>query len=141
MNQRHLLDSIQQLTHAYKAGMRRLIQAEGIELSITHIRAMKGIAHMPQCTAQALAQRMQRDKAQITRALNDLLEQGLISKLGNPQDRRSHWLALSPAGEALMQRLLELETRAAHRMSEGLSDEQVASFIRLAQHMGHNLND
>ena len=141
MSQRHLLDSIQQLTHAYKAGMRRLILAEGIELPITHIRAMKGIAYIPQCTAQALAQRMQRDKAQITRALNDLLERGLITKLDNPQDRRSQWLALSPTGEALIQRLLELETRTARRMADGLSDEQVASFIHLAQRMGHNLND
>lgn len=141
MKPRYLADPLQQLTHAYKSHMRCAIQAAGIELPITYIRILKGIAGNTQCTAQALSARMRRDKAQITRALNDLLEQGLISKSDNPQDRRSHWLQLTPSGETLMQRLLELESRTARHMSRGLDEEQLQTFIHLAQHMADNLND
>lgn len=141
MPTRHLAEPLQQLSHAYRSRMRRAIQAAGIELPITHIRVMKGIAHIPQCTAQTLSQRMQRDKAQITRALNDLLQQGLIVKRDNPLDRRSHWLALSPSGDALMQRLLELEADTSRQMSLGLDGEQLATFLRLAHHMTQNLNN
>lgn len=141
MKPRYLADPLQQLTHAYKSHMRRVIQAAGIDLPITHIRILKGIAGNPQCTAQALSLRMRRDKAQITRALNDLLEQGLILKHDNPQDRRSHWLSLNDTGEILMQRLLELEAITARHMSRGLDDEQLQTFIQLARHMTDNLND
>lgn len=141
MNARYLADPLQQLTHAYKAHLRRAIQKTGIALPVTHVRALKGIANIPDCTALALSSRMRRDKAQITRVLNDLLEAAMIIKHDNPADRRSQLLTLSPAGEAVMQQVMKLEAAAARRMTTGLSPEQVDTFIQLARRMADNLND
>ncbi|TBU99203.1 MarR family winged helix-turn-helix transcriptional regulator [Stutzerimonas kirkiae] len=140
MHTRNLADPLQQLTHAYKSHIRRAIQQAGIALPITHVRTLKFIGHTRDCTAQTLTQHMRRDKAQITRALNDLLAGGLIVKRDNPQDRRSQYLHLSAQGEALMQRLQVLESEAAQRMSEGLTNEQLENFIQLARQMANNLN-
>lgn len=141
MKTRYLADPLQQLTHAYKSHMRRAVQAAGIEWPITHVRALKGIALTPHCTAQSLALRMRRDKAQITRVLNDLLEAALILKRHNPEDGRSQLLELSADGHALMQRVTALESAAAERMTNGLGAEQVDTFIRIAQRITDNLND
>ena len=139
MNDRYLADPLQQLTHAYKSYMRRAIQDAGIGIPITHVRALKGIASRNECTALALATRMRRDKAQITRVLNDLLAAGLIVKHDNPADRRSHLLELSTAGQALMTQIRTFEAAAAERMTSGLSANQVEAFIHVANHMTEQL--
>lgn len=136
-----LADPLHQLTHAYKSHMRRAIQAAGVELPITHVRAVKGVALIPGCTAQLLAVRMQRDKAQITRVLNELLNAGLIIKRNNPEDGRSQLLELSADGQALMQQVKKLEAATAERMTRGLAEEQIDAFIRIAKSITDNLND
>ncbi|WP_193072643.1 MarR family winged helix-turn-helix transcriptional regulator [Pseudomonas sp. FME51] len=141
MKHRFLADPLQQLTHAYRSHMRRAIQASGVELPVTHVRAIKGVALIPKCTAQLLAVRMQRDKAQITRVLNELLGAGLIVKRGNPEDGRSQLLELSAEGQALMLHVAELESATAERMTRGLSEEQIDTFIRTANQITDNLND
>lgn len=141
MKTRYLADPLQQLTHAYRSHMRRAIQAAGIELPVTHVRVLKGIAFTPQCTAQLLTVRMRRDKAQITRVLNELLSNGLITKQHNPEDGRSQLLELSVEGQALMLRIATLESTAAERMTQGLSTEQVDSFIQTAKRITDNLNN
>lgn len=141
MKPRYLADPLQQLTHAYRSHMRRAIQATGIELPITHVRVLKGIAFMPRCTAQLLAARMNRDKAQIARVLNELFTSGLITKQHNPHDGRSQLLELSADGQALMLRISTLESTAAERMTQGLSAEQVDTFIQTAKRITDNLNN
>lgn len=139
MNTRYLADPLQQLTHAYKSYMRRAIQEAGIGVPITHVRVLKGIASRNECTAQALSARMRRDKAQITRVLNDLLAAGLIDKRDNPGDRRSQLLELTADGQVLMAQIQVFEAAAAERMTAGLSPAQIDSFIHLANHMAEQL--
>jgi DNA-binding MarR family transcriptional regulator len=141
MNTRYLADPLQQLTHAYKGYLHRAIRAADIPLPGTHVRVLKIIASQAPATAQGLALRLRRDKAQITRALADVVEVGLVLRRENPQDRRSQWLELTPAGEALLARVALIEKEAARRMTQGLSADEVQTFIRLAQHMAENLNE
>ncbi|SDH62541.1 DNA-binding transcriptional regulator, MarR family [Pseudomonas flavescens] len=141
MTARYLADPLQQLTHAYKGYLRRSIQKAGIALPITHVRALRGIAHSTDCTAFGLSSHMRRDKAQITRVLNDLLDAALISKREHPRDRRSQLLELTPAGQAIVQQMLELDAQATRHMTEGLEPEQINAFIHLARHMTDRLND
>ena len=105
----------------------------------THVRALKTVCYMEGCTAQRIAQRMRRDKAQITRVLNDLLEAGLINKASNPADKRSQLLHPTPAGEAMMQRIQQLEEQTLGRMTRDLTQQEVEHFIRIAWHMTQNL--
>lgn len=141
MKRYSLADPLQQLTRAYKSHMRRAILAAGVELPVTHVRAVKGVALIPACTAQLLAVRMQRDKAQITRVLNELLNAGLIIKRNNPEDGRSQLLELSADGHALMRQIRKLEAATAERMTRGLTEQQIEAFINTAQCITSNLND
>ncbi len=141
MKPRLLADPLHQLAHAYQSHMRRALPAAGIDWPITHVRALKGIALTPRCTAQSLTVHMRSDKAQITRVLNDVLDAGLIVKHDNPEDGRSRLLELSTRGQALMQQTQALEYAVARRMTEGLSTTEVDTFIRTAQQITDNLNE
>ncbi|MBU0537875.1 MAG: MarR family transcriptional regulator [Gammaproteobacteria bacterium] len=135
-----LNEILHSLTHAYKSGLRTAVKEQQIPLPITHIRALKGIRSNPHCTAQSIAQRMQRDKAQITRVLNELLQDGFISKSDNPEDRRSQLLHLTKAGEKIVAQLDTIEQQTSSAMTANLSDEEMTLFIRIANTMISNLS-
>lgn len=139
MKPRILADPLHQLTHAYQSHMRRALPAAGIEWPATHVRALKGIDLTPNCTAQSLATYMSSDKAQVTRVLNDLLGAALIVKHDNPEDGRSRLLDLSASGQALIRQTRAVEAAVAKRMTDGLSADEVDTFIDTAQRIIANL--
>ena len=134
-----LSDSLQRLTHTYKSRLREAVQEKQLALPITHIRVLKGVCRNPECTAQSIARRMQRDKAQITRVLKELLSQGLVEKVGNPHDRRSQLLRPTEQGRQIMQELRALERQTAGVMTKSLSQDEIEQFVRLADVMAANL--
>lgn len=141
MQTNSLNDALQKVSHAYRSAMAQAVRQAELPLPVTHIRVLKGVCQLPDCTAQRIAHRMRRDKAQITRVLNELLASGLISKRDNPSDRRSQLLEPSEAGSAMMQRIKQLEQQTLARMTCDLNSDEVALFIRLAKRMSENLDD
>ncbi len=139
MPTRAINELLHSLSHGYKSALRAGIKDQQIPLPITHIRALKGIHRNAKCTAQSIAQRMQRDKAQITRVLNELLEEGYISKIANPEDRRSQLLRLSDKGMKIVTQLNAIEHKANKAMMANLSDEDMRAFIRIGNTMIDNI--
>lgn len=127
-----LSETLHKLVHAYKTQLRSDIMAQNITLPVTHIRVLKGVCRNPECTAQSIAQRMQRDKAQITRVLNELQHTRLITKIDNPNDGRSQLLRPTRAGEKIMAQIMIAERQTVAHMTQGLSAGDVETFIRLA---------
>ncbi len=135
-----LSEPLHRLTHAYKSGLRRAIRESQITLPITHIRALKRINAVTGCTAHSIVQHTQRDKAQITRVLNELLANGLIIKSDNPNDRRSQLLKLTPAGDQMLEQIQALEKETTALMTKGMKQTDVDLFIRLANTLADNLS-
>ncbi|WP_286222510.1 MarR family winged helix-turn-helix transcriptional regulator [Marinobacter apostichopi] len=127
-----LSDALHRLMHAYKRQLRAGIQQQQIPLPITHIRVLKGICRLPDATARSIAQRMNQDKAQITRVLNELMQSGLIEKTENPNDRRSQFLTPTREGAKMMSKIDALEEQAAEHMTRNLSDSELDTFVRIA---------
>ncbi|MCH1930427.1 MarR family transcriptional regulator [Shewanella sp. A25] len=141
MSSQSLGETLHRLVHAYKKQMRTDIAALQIELPVTHIRALKGICRNPEATAQSIAQKMQRDKAQITRVLNDLLKAGLILKVDNPKDGRSQLLRPTASGEELMTQILAAEQSTVAHMTKELSRDEIESFIRIANQISDSVTE
>ncbi|MCM2972629.1 MarR family winged helix-turn-helix transcriptional regulator [Larsenimonas suaedae] len=133
-------DTLHLFFHAYKRALRRAYRDEGLTLSVSHLKTLKGIHYRPQSTVQSLAEASRRDKAQITRLIGQLLEAGLVEKWSHPSDGRSHQLGLTAAGEAMIERIRRAEACAATRMMDGLSDDEARTFLRLAEAMTTNLD-
>ncbi|MBV1788717.1 MarR family transcriptional regulator [Marinobacterium sp. D7] len=139
-------EALHRLLHAYKRAMREAYRDIGIELAIAHIRTLK-LIHQFQastgapCTAQAIAIRLERDKAQIARLVKDLLSAELIEKQSNPDDGRSQLLTVTHHGEAMLERIRMAERQASQRMAAGLSNEELTTFIRLGNTMTANLGE
>lgn len=135
MPDKSLSEAVHRLMHAYTHLLREGIQRHHIELPVTHIRVLKCICRHHQATPQSIARRMQRDKAQITRALNDLIGASLIVKADNPLDRRSQLLTPTPEGLKVMAKLDAVEEWAVQQLTAGLERDELAFFLRISQTM------
>lgn len=139
MPDRSLSEVVHRLMHAYTHLLREGIRRQQIELPVTHIRVLKGICRNNQITAQTIAKKMQRDKAQITRALNDLIAADLIVRANNPLDRRSHLLKPTSEGEKVMAKLDAIEASAVERLTVNLKNDELKFFLRLSQTMADSV--
>ena len=141
MSDNSLSETLHQLMHTYTNLLLEGIRQQGVDLSVTNIRTLKGVCYNPQSTALSISKHMQRDKAQITRALNDLLAAELILKTDNPLDGRSQLLQLTPKGEAIMTKLNAAEEWAKEQLTQDLSPADLALFFRVSRTMIDNVNN
>lgn len=132
-------EAVHRLMHVYRSLLREGVRKQKIELPVTHIRALKGICRNPESTAQSIAQLLQRDKAQITRALNDLIDAGLILKIDNPLDRRSQLLKPTPRGKKIMSKLNAVEDWAVEQLTRNLDADDLAVFLRVSNTMADSV--
>ena len=112
---------------------RRLRQEAGGGLSPTMTAALATIERHGPLTPSELATRERVQRPTATRLVATLEEQGLITRMTDPADRRSSLLSMTPAGTALLR---EIRTRKdaflADRLKR-LSAEDRATLRRAAE--------
>ena len=115
---------------------------EQLNLSITpmHLRVLKIINKKQTCTAIDIAQFMNRDKAQVTRLLNELIKQTLIEKVPNPEDKRSQRLLVTSEGLEILAQLATIDTKMNDKMMKGISQQELEEFERITGLMTKNLS-
>jgi DNA-binding MarR family transcriptional regulator len=75
-------------------------------LTLPQFMALRCIqAHRSGCSMGALAESAHQMAATMTGIVDRLVEGGLVSRARDPQDRRSLQVVLTPAGEALLERI------------------------------------
>ena len=135
------IETIRFLAYAVKRQLAIQLEAEELGLAPMQVRVMKIIHRRSPCTALDIASFIRRDKAQITRLINGLLEQGLIEKVPNPKDKRSQFLSLSPEGAKVQATLSKLTKRAEQSMNEGIAEKDMQTFFDVAKKMRKNLDE
>ncbi len=140
MTSTHPGEALHRLLHAYKRAMREACRETGIDLPPSHIRTMKAIRHLPQCTAHDIATRLRRDKSQITRVVQELCTAGLVRQQSDPSDGRRRILMATKAADRLYTRIARAEKAAGARMVRGLPADAVTRFVQLAEAMAANLD-
>ena len=92
------------------------------DLRIPEWRLVAVVAEEDGITQQGIGQRTRMDKVTVSRAAIALVDRGLVARVANPEDRRSHLLVLTEAGRtlyaAVAPKALELERRIFARFSQ-----------------------
>lgn len=134
-----LLDQLQQLTAELRGQFFQQLGPELPGLTAMHGRLVLMIAKTSGVTAQQLSELLRRDKAQITRLLNDLQQATLIQRQTDPGDGRRQLLQLSEQGQQLADRLKTQKRQIAGKMLTGLTPEQQQHMTDLLAQMYRNL--
>lgn len=140
MSEKKVLESLFRLVHAVKRQLQ--VQAEQLALGISpmHIRVIKIIDRKSPCTAVDIVSFLGRDKAQITRLVSSLIEHGLITRQPNPNDKRSHYLRITEAGEAIVRKINTMNDKTLALMTRQIEPEALSEFQRIARLMTDNLD-
>ena len=135
-----LSEALFSLVHTVRNNMMHEIKLLAIDLSPMHMKSLKVISKIEDCTGQKLAGFMGRDKAQINRLIKELVNQELINKENNEKDKRSQFLVLSAKGKDIMKEFQKIEKQVFHKMINDIPLEKIEEFIQLTQKLKSNLD-
>jgi DNA-binding MarR family transcriptional regulator len=119
-----VLEQLSTLMFRFRAELRRDIVDAGHPVNGMEVRILSQIARMPACTAMDLVRSNGRDKAQIARILQQLEQNGLVTRAPDEQDRRQQRLSLSGAGKSLVTALHRARRNVGRRLLAALSVEE-----------------
>lgn len=134
-----LLDQLQQLTSALREQFFLQLGPELPRLTAMHGRLLLVIASKSGTTAQQLAELLRRDKAQVTRLLNDLQQAALVQRHTDPLDARRQLLVLSDQGMQIAAGLKAKKRQIASKMLNGFTTDQQRQMAGLLKLMYQNL--
>jgi DNA-binding MarR family transcriptional regulator len=80
-------------------------------------------------TQQALAERLSLDKAWISRAVDSLVGDGVVSKMPNELDKRSVQLSLTPLGRVRAEKLEQTLSAHAAQVFDSIPAEKHAQIM------------
>ena len=104
-------------------------------ISVPEWRVLVHLTQESEISVRDIKERVDMDRARVTRAVQRLDARGLVSKLVNERDRRLVRLALTPSGRELAAELsqlaMEFEQRATAALPPGMARELLAMFERI----------
>jgi MarR family transcriptional regulator, organic hydroperoxide resistance regulator len=126
-------------SHAFKHWMT-------LNLSTTQVKSLFCIVENESISSKKLADMLEVTPANVTGIVDKLIEQGLVRRVENSQDRRVGFLESTDAGKKLIENLEQMATEHSTKMLSGLNEEELshlylgmAAFLKMAQlHLPHN---
>jgi len=134
-----LSEALFRLLHTVRNNINQQVKESALELSLMHLKSLKMISMIDKCTGQKLAELMGRDKAQVNRLIKELVNQQLVIKKNDETDGRVQILSLSERGLESIDKFNKLESKVCESMAEGISPDDIADFIKLANILQSNL--
>ncbi|MEC5385041.1 MarR family transcriptional regulator [Uliginosibacterium sp. H3] len=119
-----VIDQLHALMHLFKDRMRQALNVDGGGLGPTEARALRFFSHHPGSTQQDLVAHSGRDKAQITRIVQQLMERELLAREPDPNDGRRFNLQLTKKGLALQEAMHTQRKKLAADMLRDLSKDE-----------------
>ena len=117
------------LTSHFKKELKRI----GIALSPGQIGILLVLEGISETTMGLLSQTLEIDNAAITRLVDKLEKQQLVSRRVNPDDRRQMLIAITDAGMQRAVAVKKVAQAANRKIEEGFSQEDMAVYKRVNQ--------
>ena len=126
--------------HTLKSRLADAFARRGIGYPPMQLKVLRMVSRIDACNAQCVAQTLDRDKAQVTRLLQELVNDGVLERIPNPVDKRSQLLHLTEEGSVLYQQMLDAEQEVLRELAGMLSSEDQQAFSELMARMNAALN-
>ena len=114
---------------------------EGVGVSKVQMRALRLVWSEEGVTLMDITKTLKRDKAQVTRLIDELVKAELVMRVPNPDDGRSKILRLTDGGVKLFERVEAVEAQFSEKLIRGIEPEDLAAFYRVADQLSDNLKN
>ena len=116
-----LIDLLRTVSNGFRIRMQDRIAASGSGLTAFQMRLVNAVGRSEGISQMELGSLMDRDKAQIARAVKGLEARGLLTRSASESDWRTKSVALTQEGRDLHARLNEMRSELAAKALGGLS--------------------
>jgi DNA-binding MarR family transcriptional regulator len=120
-----------------KALFEEALAQEGATLATWVV--LNGVERGRWASQSGLAKELRIEGATVTRHLDRLEREGLVTRSRDPEDRRQISVELSPGGKALHRRLRAVARRLDDRVCEGLTDRDRSDLERVLERIRTNV--
>jgi DNA-binding MarR family transcriptional regulator len=135
-----VLDLLNAVIHGVKAHMQKVLREDSDPITPMEMRALNWFARHPASTQGELVQHSGRDKAQITRTIQQLLERDMLARTEDAADRRCHRLSLTERGSLVHKKVQKHRKQLDARLVQGFTPQERAQAVALLERMQNNLN-
>ncbi|PQJ49176.1 MarR family transcriptional regulator [Vibrio jasicida] len=134
------LDNLFHLVHVLKRQLHEQVEQLELPIAPMHVRVIKIISKQSPCTAMDVVNFLNRDKAQVTRLIKTLIEEGFIEKRPNPEDKRSQCLLTTEKGNKVLNKIKTVDDEIFQKMTLDVSEEELEAFQLVAGKLAENLS-
>lgn len=139
MRKRTILEVAFRLQYDVRDTLSERLHQLDLDLVPLQMRALRTIWSADDVTSQHIAMRLKRDKAQITRLVNELCARNLVYREPNPKDNRSKILKLTDEGHQIFHQIENVEEGVFNKMIKGIDEEDLQTFFRVADKLSENM--
>ena len=108
-----LIDLLRRVSSGFRACMQDRIAADGSGLTSFQARLVNAVGRNEGVSQLELGSFMERDKAQIARAVKEMEARGLLARSAHETDWRTKSVALTQEGRAMHERLMRTRSELA----------------------------
>lgn len=127
------------IANLLKRELNEEFKREGIDVMAEQWALLLRLQEQADMNQLELARATSRDNASVTRSLAVLEKKQLIQRRQADQDRRDKYLALTPAGQELVPRMVLCAQRVLEKASRGMTAKEMTTLNQLVQKMTDNL--
>ena len=109
----------------FKSSFNRLLMKKGYRLNSDHWTVLIILKNNPGIRQTDIAVIMQRDQPAVTRMMDFLENEGIVSRKNDPRDRRAHNIFLTEDGEQMYVELLGVAEELNNKLLEGIDKKNV----------------
>ena len=120
----HIHSSLFELMFLIQIEMKKVIKNADIDLSPMEILLLRTLAEDDEITQQQLGKKLSKDKAQITRLVQQLERKKLITKHQNPHDKRSFLITINHHVKTKVLTFIDYEKEMISRILKGVTANQ-----------------
>ncbi len=139
MNRETIIRSLFDNMHAIKRSVGAHLFNQDCPLRPAQVELLFTIRHLEPISFKRLAQELYMTPGAVSQMGEALEEHGYIDRETDPQDRRVQWLRLSRKGGKLLRDVEKRREHLMNRVMEGLSDEDLAVWLKVQERMLHHL--
>ena len=111
---------------------------------MAQIIALRQLYHQNEeagCSVSHISERLGVTNAAVSQSLDKLVNQGLVKRKENPQDRRSKQISLTPAGEEMLKKSMRAQESWIDELGTKLSAEEQAQIESAFRLLSEKIND
>lgn len=109
----------------------RVRQYDEPRLSLSQLRILYFLNHYPESSLSKVAKHLDVTRATMSEAIERLVQQGLVLRVNDPQERRSILLSLTSAGGKYQQQVYQTLLTSIEQKFNSLSDQQTKQVLEV----------